>query len=558
MAASSARSEEAEKDNKQGKPKPVTNLVDIPYRQKLLVVAGLTVTLFVATMNQTVVATAAQNIVADIGGFDQFVWLFAGFTLAATAAVPVVGKLSDIVGRKPILIGSVIFFIVTSAAAGFSMNMTQLIAARVFQGAAFAGVMGSVWIIMAALWEPSERAKWMGVATAGFTLSGVMGPLFGGVVSDSLSWRWVFFINIPTGFVSLILLWIWFPTVPRGERKGRLDLMGGALFATAATALLLALTWGGREYAWDSPRILSLIGGSIVTFALFVRVELKADDPMLPLNLFSHRIFALGWLASLTTTSNFIAITAFQPLFVQGVLGKSATGAAIPLIALAIGVAIGANASGQILSRRGHPRELGMFGLSVTTIALIFMSSLDSTSSIWTLFVITGFTGFGMSFGFTAFTVPIQNAMPLSILGVVTSTLQFGRLFGQAAGSAVFGAVLFASVAVTLVGLDSDNPQVRIADPEIIVAVEELAEVKAEYLADPDLGEERYQADLTESRDNLANGLSAVFRLAAGFSAIGMFLAWFTFTDGWPRRRKNLRPPRRSETSRRISLTNCK
>jgi EmrB/QacA subfamily drug resistance transporter len=510
--------------------RPATSLVDIPYRQKLLIVAGLTVTLFVATMNQTVVATAAQNIVADIGGFDQFVWLFAGFSLAATASVPIVGKLSDIAGRKLILIGSVIFFMATSAAAGFSMNMTQLIVARIFQGAAFAGVMGSVWIIMAALWPPSERAKWMGVATAGFTLSGVMGPIFGGIVSDTLSWRWVFFINIPTGAFSLLLLWIWFPNVPPGKRKGRLDLMGAVLFAGAATALLLALTWGGRDYAWDSPRILSLVGGSLVAFAIFARVELKADDPMLPLNLFSHRIFALGWLASLTTTSTFIAITAFQPLFVQGVMGKSATSAAIPLIALAIGVASGANIAGQILSRRGYARELGMSGLSITAISLIFVSTLDSASSIWSLFVATGFIGFGMSFGFTSFTVPIQNAMPLSILGVVTSTLQFGRLFGQAAGSAVFGAVLFASVAVSFVGLDEDSPQVRISDPGIIVAVDELAAVRSEYLADSELGEQRYESDLMASRNNLSDGLSTVFLVAAAFSITGVVLAWFTFS----------------------------
>ncbi|MDP6822673.1 MAG: MFS transporter [Dehalococcoidia bacterium] len=526
MAATHATPGDAEK------AETATSLVDIPYRQKLLVVTGLTVTLFVATMNQTVVATAAQNIVADIGGFDRFVWLFAGFSLAATAAVPVVGKLSDVAGRKLVLIGSVTFFMATSAAAGFSMNMTQLIVARVLQGAAFAGVMGSVWIIMAALWAPSERAKWMGVATVGFTLSGVTGPIFGGVVSDTFSWRWVFFINIPTGVVSLFLLWIWFPSVPLGKRRGRLDLAGAVLFAGASTALLLALTWGGRDYAWDSPRILGLIGGSLAAFALFARVELKADDPMLPLNLFSHRVFALGWLASLTTTSTFIAITAFQPLFVQGVLGRSATVAAIPLIGLAIGVATGANVSGQILSRRGHPRGLGMTGLTMTSIALISMSVLDSSTSIWMLSVVTGFTGFGMSFGFTAFTVPIQNAMPVSILGVVTSTLQFGRMFGQAAGSAVFGAVLFASVAVSMVGLNEASPQVRIADPEIIVAVDELAEVRAAYLADPKLGVERFRADLTASRNNLAEGLSAVFLVAAFLSFTGVVLAWFTFPGG--------------------------
>ena len=506
------------------------SLVDIPYRQKLLVVAALTVTLFVATMNQTVVATAAQSIVADIGGFDHFVWLFAGFSLAATAGVPIVGKLSDVAGRKLVLLSSLAFFIVASAAAGFATNMTQLIVMRVFQGAAFAGVMGSVWIIMAALWAPADRAKWMGVTTVGFTLSGVMGPIIGGIVSDTFSWRWVFFINVPTGGISLMLLWIWFPSVASENRKGKLDLLGAALFAAGATALLLALTWGGRDYGWSSPTILGLIAASLGAFALFARVELRAEDPMLPLSLFGHRIFAFGWLASLTVTSTFIAITAFQPLFVQGVLGKSATAAAGPLVALAIGVAIGANVAGQILSRIGYARELGVIGLLASAAGLFAMSTLDSASPIWILYAATGLTGLGVSLGFTAFTVPIQNAMPISVLGVVTSTLQFARMFGQAAGSAVFGAVLFATVAVSVVGLDEDNPQVRIFDPEVIVAVDELDEIRAGYLSDPLLGEEQFDTDLVMSRDKLAGGLAAVFRLAAAISLAGVALAWFTFS----------------------------
>jgi len=164
-----------------------------------------------------------------------------------------------------------------------------------------------------------------------------------------------------------------------------------------------------------------------------------------------------------------------------------------------------------------------MFGMVVTSAALLIMSALDSSTSIWELFVVTGFT---------AFTVPIQNAMPVSILGVVTSTLQFGRMFGQAAGSAVFGAVLFASVAVSLVGFTEESPRARIADPEIIVAVDELAAVRAEYLADPDLGQERFRSDLTASRNNLAEGLSAVFLVAAFLSFTGVVLAWFTFPGG--------------------------
>lgn len=164
--------------------------------------------------------------------------------------------------------------------------------------------------------------------------------------------------------------------------------------------------------------------------------------------------------------------------------------------------------------------------------ALFTMSTLDGASPIWILIAATGLTGFGMSFGFTAFTVPIQNAMPISVLGVVTSTLQFARLFGQAAGSAVFGAVLFAIVAVSIVGLDEDSPRVRIADPEVIVAVDELEDIRAEYLSNPDLGEEKYESDLAASRDKLADGLSAVFRLAAVFSLIGVVLAYFTFAGG--------------------------
>jgi len=525
---------------------PVALSLDaLPYRSKVLIVAALCVALFVATINQGIVATAAQNIVADIGGFEQFTWLFAGFSLTSAVAVPVVGKLSDIYGQKPVMIWSMVLFLAATTACGLALDMPQLIVARGVQGIGFAGVMGSAWIIMAALWAPADRAKWMGVTAAGFTLSGVLGPVLGGVVSEELTWRWIFFLALPVGGIALVLLAAWMPTTP-GSGSRSFDMAGAFTFGVAATAALLALNWSGEAFGWASIPTSGLFMLAIAALALFVIAERKARDPMLPLPLFRARIFRLGMVASITVTAGFVVVSIFLPLFVQGVLGRTATVAALPLIGMTTGVAIGANFAGQILSRTGRARPIATSGLIGGTAALFLLGRIGFETGLVHLTVLTFVLGICVSFGFTAFTVPVQNAMPARFLGVVTTNLQFARVFGIAAGSAIFGAILVIQVAGALPTFEPGTPRAHLADPEVIVNHERLAELERRFAEDPDLGSDLYVAVLRDSREAMAGAVRLVFTLAAGVTAVGGVLSIFAFSGRVPDDLGEPPPARRS------------
>jgi len=506
---------------------PNLQLIDLPYRRKLLVIGALSATLFVTTISQTVVATAAQNIVSDIGGFDLFTWLFAGFSLAGAVIVPIVGKLSDVVGRKTVIIWALAVFVVASGAAGMSQTMTQLVIIRVVQGAGFAGAMGSVWIIMAAMWEPSQRAKWMAVTTASFTLSGVLGPIIGGVVSDYASWRWIFFINVPLGGMALALLWIWMPGGRASSGKSSFDIPGTTTFVIFSTASLFALSIG-ESVGWLSPVMWLLWVLSIVAFVAFVWIELRASDPLIPISLFKERVFSASMIASLTITTSFITTTAFLPLFTQGAKGSTATESAYPLMTMAVGVAIGANVSGQLLSRFNRPREGGVFGMAVAAVTLWYVGGMGTTTPMLNIGIATAFLGLGLSFGWTSFTAPVQNAMPGNVLGVVTSSLQFARMFGMAAAAAALGAIMAAQLSANLGG-DLTGPAEAFEHAELLISEDDLEEVRQEFIAHPDLTEADYDETLANARTGLADALSLIFKISAIASAVGIPMSIIAF-----------------------------
>lgn len=504
------------------------SLVEIPYRQKLFLVAALAMTLIVSSSSQTVVATAAQNIVADIGGFELFTWMFAGFSLASAVAVPIVGKLADMYGTRPVIIVSLSIFVVASTVGGFVTSMEQMIVARSFQGLAYAGVLGSVWITTATMWSPRDRAKWLGVLSGAFTMAGVTGPILGGVVSDEVSWRWLFWFNLPVGGFSLWLLLRLFPKLNRERRARHFDVAGAVTFGLFATAALFAVSLGGDTFDWDSPIIIGLFLFAGLSLALFVRAEFRAADPVTPPELFRHRVFSGAMAASLTVTISFVVTTVFIPLLVIGAMGQSATTSAYPLMTQAVGIAIGANLAGQVIARLGYARELSAIGLAITAAILWILGEQTVDVSLLQLAVMTFGMGVGLSLAFTSFTVPVQNVMPENVLGVVTTSLQFARLLGMAAGSAVLGAILLAQLGIP--DVKDAGPADLVRDPEVLVNETRLAEVREDFLADPALGEEAYVIAVDDSRDGIANALSVVFKVAAVGSGVGVLLAIFTFT----------------------------
>ena len=516
-------------------PARLNSLIEVPYRTKLLIVGTLTASMTVVTMNMTVMATAAQSIVADIGGFELFIWLFAAYSLTSSVAVPIVGKLTDIYGGKRVIIVSLALFVMSSAVAGGMQSMPQLIAARAVQGIGSAGVMGSIWIIMAGLWPRGERAKWLGVITAGFTLSGVLGPIVGGLIADNASWRWVFWINVPAGGAALALLWFWYPNVLIKWREAKFDFAGALMLCVAASALLYAVTVGGKTYPWASPQIAALFVASAVATVLFIVIEWRAADPVLPLHMFRERIFAGGITASLSVTTTFSVVVVFLPLLVQGVRGGSATEASFPLMSMAAGVAIGANLAGQTLSRFGYAREMAVGGLLVAGAGLAWLGNMPVDAPAGQIFAVTLVMGIGMSFSFTTLHIPVQNAMPDELLGVVTSALQFFRTFGMVIGAVGLGALLLAQLG----SFEAKGPSAHFADPEVLVSADRLEGIEQEFLDDPNLGAEAFETELAAARGRMAAPLGTVFWVAAGICVFGAAVAAFAFSG---RKRENARP----------------
>lgn len=509
-------------------PPVIRSLVDAPYRQKLVLMVGLFIALFLVSLSQTVVATAAQNIVIDLGDFHLFPWLFAGFSLSAAVGVPVIGKMCDRYSRRKVILVSVGFFLITSAAACLAQTMSQLVTFRVLQGLGNAGVYASIWIIAAALWRPEDRTKWFGLLTAAFTLSGLAGPVLGGAISDSLGWRWIFLLHIPVGSLAFLSLAISFPRIEDSRPESGFDWAGATAFCVFSGSALSALALSTQYLAWTHPAILILMAFAVVGLIAFLVIERSAKDPLIPLMLFRSRLFSGAMAASITLTSSFMVVTVFIPLYVQGVKGLSATVAAFPLMSMAVGVAFGVNLAGPILSRTKQPGALASSGLAISAGVLFFLVTLGPETSLIAACVATTIMGIGLSIAFMPLTVSVQNAMPSAVLGVVTSNLQFSRMFGMAAGSAILGALLTSQITASL-STELSGRLVTLADPEVLVSLDRLTEIRATFAADPTLGEGAYSAALKIARESLSNGLSKVFTVAGLVAAAGIPLVLIAF-----------------------------
>ena len=398
--------------------------------------------MLLAALDQTIVATALPRVVADLGGFGQFAWIFSAYMLASTVSIPIMGKLSDIYGRKQVLACGLVIFMAGSALAGGAQDMLQLILFRGVQGLGAGSIIANSYAVVADVLPPVQRGKWMGLVGAVFALAIVAGPLVGGYVTDHLSWRWIFFLNLPVGFVALVVVLAGMPSIRNGNVKPAIDYLGAMLLIDAVTPLLLALTWAGREFSWVSPQILGLFIFSGAMAILFLWAEARAKEPMIPRSLFANPIFTVAVLATFLTAIVMYGGIMFIPLFVQGVIGSSATDAGIVLIPSMLSAVVAAVVAGQVISRTGHYRLLAIGGVSVMALGVYLFTRLDAQSSsaeaVWFMVV----TGVGVGATLPTFMIAVQNAFPHNTLGVVTASLQFFRNIGGAVGTSVLGSIM--------------------------------------------------------------------------------------------------------------------
>jgi EmrB/QacA subfamily drug resistance transporter len=404
------------------------------------VMLGLTLGMLLASLDQTVVGTSLPRIVAVLGGMELFSWLFTAYMLAQTITIPIAGKLSDRMGRKPIFMAGMVLFMAGSLIAGFSTSMEMLIVCRFIQGLGGGALIPVAMATVADLYAPQDRGKIQGMLGAVFALSTVIGPFIGGFIVDNWDWDWVFWVNLPIGIFALIVASVKFPALERQE-TAPVDLLGIVTLVGALAPGLLALTWGGTTYPWTSPLILGMVAFSGIMIAAFIVVERRAADPLLPFGLFRESIFTMGSAGLFIMAVGMFGVIGFLPLFLQAVMGMSATNSGMLTIPLMIGSMVTSIASGFLLKRTGYKPWL-LIGPPIMAAGMFLLSTLHAGSSPLEAVIYQAIVGLGMGAVMSNYIVAAQNVMPKSEMGVATSAMSLFRSIGGTVGITLFGAVL--------------------------------------------------------------------------------------------------------------------
>lgn len=477
-------------------------------RELNVVMGALGVTLLLAALDQTIVSTALPTMVGELGGLDHYSWVVTAYMLTSTTGVPLFGKISDLIGRKIVLQVAVVLFLAGSVLAGMAQDMTQLIVTRGLQGIGGGGIMAMSFVVMGDLVSPRERGKYAGYFTGVFAMASVIGPLVGGFLVDTLSWRWVFYVNMPIGVVSLLALQR-FLHMPRTRHERSIDWLGSVFMVSAVSSLLLVCVWGGRDYEWTSPTIIGLGIAAAVLGGLFLAQESRAPEPLLPLRLFRDPVIRVSTgLSFILGIAMFGAMT-FLPLFLQVVTGASPTRSGLLLLPMMGGVLAGSTMSGRLTSRTGRYRIFPIVGTGLAIVGVVILSRLDADSSRIHSSLGMLVLGFGIGMTMPTLTLAVQNAAPTADLGVATSSVNFFRSLGGALGVAVFGAVMTSRLTGSLAahGIDIGGRAGVLSSP---AEIRKLPQPLQGWIIDA-----------------LAAGMHGVFVFAIPVAIAGFVVAWF-------------------------------
>jgi len=433
----------------------------LPHNTKIVILAGVLLSLFLAALDQTIVSTALPAIVRDFNGIDLVSWVSTGYLLASTAMVPIYGKLSDLYGRKIILLWGIVVFLIGSMLCGIAANMMQLIFYRVLQGIGAAALTSTAFAIPADLFAPSERPRYMGLLGSVFGLSSVIGPFVGGFLTDRLSWHWVFYVNLPLGLIALGFVWTKMPQLASGL-KARIDWLGTILLILAVVPFMLGLTLDKTIHPWGSPLILGLFATAFVATTLFLIVEKRASSPIISFALFRNRTFTVSIIASVLNGAAFFGAILFLSLFMVNVLGMSATQAGTAQIPLMVAFVASSNIISQVVQRTGRYKTLMLVGFVTMLIGFFLLTQLGVHSTMWDVTWRMFVVGLGMGPALPLLNLAMQNAVSFTQIGAATASRQFFQQLGQALGGAIFGVVLTttltAQMATNLAPIIADAP----------------------------------------------------------------------------------------------------
>jgi EmrB/QacA subfamily drug resistance transporter len=407
----------------------------------LAIYAGLMVTLALAALDQTIVATALPRIVGDLGGITQYSWVFTAYMLTSTVTVPLYGKLGDVHGRKNLFLLAIAIFLAGSALCGVARSMTELIVFRAVQGVGAGGLFPLSLAVIGNIVPPRDRGRWQGLIGAVFASSSIVGPAVGGFIVDNTSWRWVFFVNLPVGGLALLVISL---TMPRRARRTEhaIDWLGAGVLAAGTGALLLGLVWGGRQYPWGSVEVLGALGAACVLLVLFALVERRAAEPILPFDVLRDPIVAGSVACMALVGMAMFGTISYVPLFVQGVIGTSATSSGVVLTPMTLGAVCTSILTGQLVSRTGRYRWNAVFGPVVLTGAMLLLWRMDVHTSNGEAARNMVLAGIGIGSMMQVFVLSVQNAVPRARIGAATALTQFGRQMGATLGVTIMGVIV--------------------------------------------------------------------------------------------------------------------
>jgi len=480
--------------------------VETSHRNILVVFSGLVLVMLLAALDSTIVATALPTIVGELGGLDHLSWVVTAYLLAQTVVTPLYGKLGDLYGRKVVLQVGIVLFLLGSVLCGMSSDMTQLIIFRALQGLGGGGLMVTSQAVVGDIVPPRDRGRYQGIFGAVFGVASIAGPLIGGYLTTHLSWRWIFYVNLPLGVIALAVLAATLPG--RGERVQRtVDYAGAGLLAAALSAIILVTDLGGTEYAWSSSTVVALMVIAGVSLAAFLAVERRASEPILPLRLFRNRAFWVATTVGLIVGFALFGSVTYLPLFLQVVKGESPTESGMQMLPLMGGMLVTSILSGQIISRTGRYRLFPIVGTAVMTAGLFLLSQMTPSTTILSASLEMLMLGMGMGFVMQVLVISVQNAVDYRDLGSATSGVILFRFIGGSLGTAVLGAIFSARLQTTLATLlppgtgthGTMNPQAMAQLPP---------EVRGIYA------------------EAFTTSLDTVFLVATAIAALGFLLAW--------------------------------
>lgn len=426
--------------------------ITFTHRQIQIILIGLMSGMLLAALDQSIVGTALPRIVSDLGGLNHITWVVTAYLLTSTASTPLWGKISDLYGRRIIFQITIVIFLIGSALCGLAQSMPQLILFRAIQGIGGGGLMAIAFAIIGDVIPARERGRYSGYFGAVFGVSSLAGPLLGGWITDNISWRWIFYINLPIGIVALVVTSIVLK-MPVIKRDAKIDYLGATSIVAGVSSLLLYLNWAGEKYGWTSPTALAFVAVSVAMTVAFVFIELRAVEPIIPMQLFKNPIFsvanAFGFLIGFALFGGAI----YLPLYLQTVKGMSPTESGLAMLPMVAGTFSMSIISGQLITRTGKYKIYPIIGSSILLVALYLLNTLHVTTPYWQIAIYAFLFGVGLGLAMMTIITPVQNAVSPRDIGTATSATTFGRSLGGAIGAAFFGAVMTSRLVHYIAGI---------------------------------------------------------------------------------------------------------